>query len=36
MADDVILNKAAGIERYLLRIVEESGGDRQNLFANQI
>ena len=35
MADDVILNKAAGIERCLLRIVEEYGGDRENLFANQ-
>ncbi len=35
MADDVILNKAAGIERCLHRIVEEYGGDRQNLFANQ-
>ncbi|MCE3222385.1 MAG: uncharacterized protein K0S58_565 [Nitrospira sp.] len=35
MADDVILNKAASIERCLLRIVEEYGGDRQNLSANQ-
>lgn len=35
MADDVVLNKAAGIERCLLRIVEEYGGDRHNLFANQ-
>ena len=35
MADDVILNKAAGIERCLLRIVEEYGEDRQNLFTNQ-
>ena len=35
MADDVILNKAASIERCLLRIVEEYGGDRQNLVANQ-
>lgn len=35
MADDVILNKAASIERCLLRIAEEYGGDRQNLVANQ-
>lgn len=35
MADDVILNKAASIERCLQRIVEEYAGDRQNLFANQ-
>ena len=35
MADDVVLNKAASIERCLHRIVEEYGGDRQNLFANQ-
>lgn len=35
MADDVILNKAASIERCLHRIVEEYGGDRQNLVANQ-
>lgn len=35
MADDVILNKAASIERCLLRIAEEYDGDRQNLVANQ-
>lgn len=35
MADDVIRNKAASIERCLLRIVEEYGGDQQNLIANQ-
>jgi hypothetical protein len=35
MADDVILNKAASIERCLHRIVEEYGGDRQNFFTNQ-
>ncbi|MEP7151032.1 MAG: DUF86 domain-containing protein [Nitrospira sp.] len=35
MADDVILNKAASIERCLLRIVEEYGGDRRNLLTNQ-
>lgn len=35
MADDVVLNKAAGIERCLLRILEEYGGDRQNLLTNQ-
>lgn len=35
MADDVVLNKAAGIERCLLRIIEEYGGDRQNLLTNQ-
>lgn len=35
MADDVILNKAASIERCLRRISEELAGDRQNLFANQ-
>ncbi len=35
MADDVILNKAASIERCLLRIVEEYGGDRQHLLTNQ-
>lgn len=35
MADDVILNKAASIERCLKRIAEEYGGDRTNLFDNQ-
>lgn len=35
MADDVILNKAASIERCLRRIAEEYGGDRHNLFENQ-
>jgi uncharacterized protein YutE (UPF0331/DUF86 family) len=35
MADDVILNKAAGIERCLLRIVEEYGWEQQNLLTNQ-
>jgi uncharacterized protein YutE (UPF0331/DUF86 family) len=35
MADDVILNKAASIERCLRRVTEEYAGDRQNLVANQ-
>jgi len=35
MADDVILNKAASIERCLRRITDEYGGDRRNLFENQ-
>jgi uncharacterized protein YutE (UPF0331/DUF86 family) len=35
MADDVILNKAASIERCLQRILEEYAGDNQNLIANQ-
>ncbi len=35
MADDVILNKAASIERCLHRITEEYAGDRQNLATNQ-
>ena len=35
MADDVILNKAASIERCLRRITEEFAGDRKNLAANQ-
>ena len=35
MADDVILNKAASIERCLKRILEEYAGDDQNLAANQ-
>jgi uncharacterized protein YutE (UPF0331/DUF86 family) len=35
MADDVVLNKAANIERCLQRILEEYAGDNQNLLANQ-
>ena len=35
MADDVVLNKAASIERCLQRILEEYAGDKQNLVANQ-
>ena len=35
MADDVVLNKAASIERCLRRILEEYAGDKQNLVANQ-
>ena len=35
MADDVVLNKAASIERCLQRILEEYAGDNQNLTANQ-
>ena len=35
MADDVVLNKAASIERCLHRITEEFTGDRQTLAANQ-
>ena len=35
MADDVILNKAASIERCLHRIQEEYAGNEQNLTANQ-
>jgi uncharacterized protein YutE (UPF0331/DUF86 family) len=35
MADDVILNKAASIERCLQRILEEYAGENQNLVANQ-
>ncbi len=35
MADDVILNKAASIERCLRRIEEEYAGDEQNLIGNQ-
>ncbi len=35
MADDVILNKAASIERCLRRITDEYGEDRHNLFENQ-
>jgi uncharacterized protein YutE (UPF0331/DUF86 family) len=35
MADDVILNKAATIERCLQRVLNEYAGDKQNLVANQ-
>ena len=35
MADDVVLNKAASIERRLQRILEEYAGDNRNLAANQ-
>ncbi|MDH4153767.1 MAG: DUF86 domain-containing protein [Nitrospira sp.] len=35
MADDVIVNKAASIERCLQRIQDEYAGDGQNLVANQ-
>ena len=35
MADDVVLNKAASIERCLQRILEEYAGDNQNLVENQ-
>lgn len=35
MADDVILNKAASIERCLHRIEEEYAGHEQNLVGNQ-
>lgn len=35
MYDDVIVNKAASIERCLRRIQEEYSGDRQHLVANQ-
>lgn len=35
MADDVILNKAANIERCLQRIQDEYAGDQQHLIANQ-
>ena len=35
MADDVVLNKAASIERCLQRILEKYAGDKQNLVANQ-
>ena len=35
MADDVVLNKAANIERCLQRTLEEYAGDKQNLVANQ-
>ena len=35
MVDDVILNKAATIERCLQRVVEEHAGNDANLVANQ-
>ena len=35
MADDVLLNKAASIERAVRRVREEHAGDDQNLLANQ-
>ncbi|MBI5853873.1 MAG: DUF86 domain-containing protein [Nitrospirae bacterium] len=35
MADDVVLNKAASIERCLNRIQDEFGGEDKNLFYNQ-
>ncbi len=35
MADDVILNKAASMERCLQRIQEEYAGNKQSLVANQ-
>jgi uncharacterized protein YutE (UPF0331/DUF86 family) len=35
MADDVVFNKAASIERCLQRILEEYAGDNQNLVTNQ-
>jgi uncharacterized protein YutE (UPF0331/DUF86 family) len=35
MADDVVLNKAATIERCLQRVLDEHAGNNQNLVANQ-
>ncbi len=35
MADDVLLNKAAAIERAVGRVREEYAGDDRNLLANQ-
>jgi uncharacterized protein YutE (UPF0331/DUF86 family) len=35
MADDVIINKAASIERCLTRIQDEYGGEDKHLFHNQ-
>lgn len=35
MADDVVLNKAAAIERCLQRVLDEYAGDAQNIVANQ-
>lgn len=35
MADDVVLNKAASIERRLARICEEYGGKQEHLYENQ-
>ena len=34
MADDVLVNKAASIERALARVREEYGGDDRNLVTN--
>jgi hypothetical protein len=36
MADDVLLNKAAAIERAVARVREEYGRDDRNLLENQI
>lgn len=35
MADDVLVNKAAAIERAIARVREEYGDDHRNLVANQ-
>ncbi len=35
MADDVLLNQAAAIERAVGRVREEYAGDDRNLLANQ-
>ena len=35
MADEVVLNKAATIERCLQRVLNEYAGDKQNLVENQ-
>lgn len=35
MADDVMINKAAAIERAVQRVREEHAGDDANLFENQ-
>jgi uncharacterized protein YutE (UPF0331/DUF86 family) len=35
MADDVVINKAASIERAVRRVREEHAGDDANLFAHQ-
>ena len=35
MADDVVLNKVASLERCVLRVREEHAGSDDNLFANQ-
>jgi hypothetical protein len=36
MADDVLLNKAAAIERAVARVREEYAGDDRNLTGNQV